>query len=403
MPKHDSPYVVGDHWLDKRRDGCSPNIWQIASGTRTVRYHSTRTSDLEKAKDAIHGLVEAGRAKGFQTQEEAAVVPLLFLYWKEHGKSVDSASQIASSIRQFLAFLAQDRVSTGLDVTVNELNFPLWTRFREWRMRPHSYEVPWFDKVYRHTSGGVNGESVKRNLDDIRAAIYHHVNRGRLPNAPKVPSVPQELRSKPRELVLTTKELGAIVGYCRSDIGMLRWVLLMLATDMRPEAALAMQPDLQYNEESNLLDLHPPEWPRTKKNNPIVPVISEFKPWLLSWRSDPHRIVRSRKTAWRKMRSELGLPADAVPKTIRHSVATRLRTLKVPAEELETLMGHRIYRGSTGVYAKYDPAYLARAMRALSKVWKEVWSAADAWGAVHLLSTPRRGETKKVEKLRKGG
>lgn len=30
MPREDSPYIVGDFWLDKRRDGKSPDTWQIA-------------------------------------------------------------------------------------------------------------------------------------------------------------------------------------------------------------------------------------------------------------------------------------------------------------------------------------------------------------------------------------
>jgi hypothetical protein len=346
----------------------------------------------------IHAFVDVQRAKDTQRPEDAAVVPLLFLYWKEHGAAVDSAGQIASSIRQFIGFLAQDPASPGLDITVSQLDIPLWTRFRLWRMGPHTYEVPWFGKTHRHTSTGVVGESVQRNLDDIRAAIYHHQKNGRLAIVPKIPSVPDQFRSRPRELVLSTKQLGAVVGYCHWDIKLLRWVLLMIATDMRPEAALAMQPQLQYRPELGLLDLHPPSWPRTKKVNPVVPVIPQFKPWLEAWATNPHAPVGSRKTAWRSLRTALGLPAEAVPKTIRHSVATRLRTLQVPAEQLETLMGHRVYRGSTGVYAKYDPAYLATATAALSIVWEEVWSEARDWIAVHLLSTPIRGHTKKVLK-----
>jgi hypothetical protein len=49
------PLIVGDYWLDKRRDGLSPDIWQVASyaaKSRSVVYRSTkqRTVDLERRK-----------------------------------------------------------------------------------------------------------------------------------------------------------------------------------------------------------------------------------------------------------------------------------------------------------------------------------------------------------------
>lgn len=174
----------------------------------------------------------------------------------------------------------------------------------------------------------------------------------------------------------------------------------MIATNMRPDAALAMNPGVQWLEDRDLLDLHPVRWPVTKKHNPVIPVIPEFVPWLSQWKGTPHCPVLSRKKFWRTMRSNLDLPDRTVPKTIRHSIATRLRTLRVPAEQLETLMGHRVLRGTTGVYAKYDPDYLRSATKALSKVWNEVWSASESWIAVHLLTRPKRGQELKVVKQR---
>ena len=400
MPRDNSPYIVGDFWLDKRRDGASPTIWQIATGTRSVSYRSTRTDDLNKAKGKLYAHVANLQAAGKQKPDAAVAIPLLFLYWREHGQHADSSEQISSSIRQFIGFLAQDTLSSGLDVTVTELDFPLWKRFRDWRMGPHSYAVPWFGKTFEHSSPGVVGESVQRNCDDIGAALNHHVRHGRLPVVPRVPSVPKELRSAPRDLVLSIDQLGAIVGYCRElgDVPTIRWILLMIATNRRPEAALAMNPKVQWIRAHGLLDLHPAGWPITKKHNPVLPVIPEFLPWLTQWEGHPHCPVLSRKKFWRTMRSNLNLPNLTVPKTIRHSIATRLRTLRVPAEQLETLMGHRVLRSVTSVYAKYDPDYLQFAAEALSSVWQEIWLASDRWIAVHLLSTSQRGQKLEVVK-----
>lgn len=393
MAREDSPCVYGAFWLDKRRDGKSPLIWQIATyetGSRQVRYISTRKRDVDEAAADLRAHEEQQRAKGKQRPEDALVIPLLFLYWKERGNKADSASQIASSLRQFIGFLMQDEATS--DVTIAGLNHGVWDRFIEWRMGPHEYDVPWAGKDYRHASKGVSGEAVSRNLDDIRAALNHQVDRHRLPFVPKVPGVPKGMRSPPRDLVLTTEQLGAIIGYASYNLGALRWVLAMIATAGRPEALLALDPKRQAAALGfKLLDLHPPEWPRTKKHNPIVPIIPELEPWLRAWAENPHMPVESRKVWWRHMRRELELPVEAVPKTIRHSIATRLRSAGVPRDDISTLLGHLVFKGSTAVYAKYDPLYLQSVKGPLSTIWKECCSAAQKWLAVHSLSTPKRG------------
>src|SRR3546814_10273107 len=41
---------------------------------------------------------------------------------------------------------------------------------------------------------GIKGESIQRNIEDIRAALNHAANNGRIPYVPKIPSVPKEKR-----------------------------------------------------------------------------------------------------------------------------------------------------------------------------------------------------------------
>ncbi len=385
MGRETSPYIVGDHWLDKRRDNRSPDIWQIATydaRTRSISYRSTRCKGLDDAKAVIHAHVEGERARGIQKPEEAKVLPLLILYWDEHGRNVISPDQIASSLRCFIGFLMQDEV--GADLTVAELTPQLFERFRRWRMGPHDYDVPWGGRDFRHTSKGVRGESVQRNLDDVRSALNHHERNGRLPYAPRVNALAQQYRSPPRDRVLTIEELGAIVGFAREDIGTLRWILLMLATGVRPEAGLKFDPKLQWDRELQLLDLHPPSWARTKKHNPVVPAIGALVPLLEQWVKDAPASVESRKRAWRTLRRALGLGAEVMPKTIRHTLATRLRTMRVPSDEIETLLGHRVLKKTTAVYAKYDPDYLTNARVSLATVFDQVMTEADRWDAGHL-------------------
>lgn len=395
MPREDSPFVYGDYWLDRRRDGKAADVWQIAwyePGTRQVRYRSTKRKSLDDARGEIRAHEERARAQGPQKPEDAKVLPLLWNYWDEHGRDADSAAQIASSIRQFIGFLMQDVASP--DVTVAQLNGLLFERFRKWRMAPHTYDVPWGGKDYRHSSPGVSGEAVQRNLDDIRAGLNHNTgDNARLPWVPKVPAVNGKYRSPPRDLVFTREQMGAIIGYATcSGIEPLRFILLMTGTLCRPEAALAMSPLQQYRKDVGVIDLHPPAWPRTKKHNAELPVIPELRPWIEAWAECPHKAVLSRKVWWRTLRKNLGLPARADPKTIRHTVATRMRTMRVPFNEIETALGHLVLKRTSRVYAKYDPDYLLNVSKALSTIWADYCSAAHEWLAVHSLSIPQRGQ-----------
>lgn len=383
MVRETSLYVIGDYWLDKRRDGRSPDIWQIAwydAASRTVLYRSTRKRELEDAKAAIYAFDQRQRAKGKQDVDDAEVIPLLFLYWEEHGRSAVSPAQIASSLRQFIAFLLQDEV--GEHVTVAQITPQMFTRFRQWRMAPHSYEIPWYGKLFQHSSKGVNGESVQRNLDDIRAAMNHHTKNGRLPYAPMVPSVPETMRSPAKDVRLTVAQMGAIVGF--SDEPLRRFVLLMVATAVRPEAAHKFDPALQCDFENGLINLHPPGALRTKKRNPTVPMIDPFRPVLQQWAAEGPAAVKSRKTAWRTMRRALKLADNIEPKTIRHTIATMLRSRGAPALQISGLLGHVMERRTTAVYAKYDPLHMIETKALLATIFNEVIAASEVWLAGHL-------------------
>lgn len=381
-------YTVGEYWLAKRPE--SP-FWQIcwydAEG-RTTRHRSTRRERLADAKPIIHAFEEAERAKARQPVEEARAVPLLMLYWDEHGRRAINSAQVASSLRQFIAFLMQDKATIG--VTVRDLTPDVFKRFGRWRMGPHRYELRWQGKDYSHSSPGVIGESVQRNLDDVRAALNHHVSEGRLLFAPKVASVATEMRSPARDVTLTYPQLGAIVGYALNDIEALRWILGMLATAARPDAVLRWNIVEQWR--GPLLDTHPHGAPRTKKRNAVVPVIPQFEPWLAAWRENPHPVVGSRKTWWRTMRAALDLPPAVVPKTIRHTVATELRGLAVPQLDVEGLLGHRMSNRITAVYAKYDPARLSAAKQGLSLIWDRVWIESLSWLADQLRTSDASGK-----------
>lgn len=384
-------YTVGRFWLALRPDGRSP-FYQIRwydEATKTTRGKSTGCRELAGAKAAILAHVQDDLTAGPQRSEDAAVVPLLLRYYSDRGHSRRNAGAVDSSLRIFTAFLDQDRA--GIDVTVAGLKPDVFQRFIAWRSGPHAWDIHWRGKQYAHASPGVSGEATQRNLDDVRAALNHAASMGRIPFAPKVRSVDSDMRSPARSAKLTIDQLGSIVGYAAYDLEALRWVLAMIATGARPDATLQWSVAAQWEERGSNFDTHPKGWPITKKRNAIVPVIPEFRPWLMAWAGYPHKPVKSRKTWWRHMRAQLGLPADIVPKTIRHSVATELRSRGVPMDEIAGLLGHTGDRRITQGYAKYDPSRLPHAKLELSAIWNEVCASANKWLTDHIRSSGLRG------------
>src|SRR3546814_5990444 len=138
----------------------------------------------------------------------------------------------------------------------------LINRLLAWRTGAHSYACPWNGKHYNHTSKGIKGESIQRNIEDIRAALNHAANNGRIPYVPKIPSVPKEKRSLPRDVVLSIQQLGSIVAFMSLDKPTWRWVALMMMTGARPDACLAFDPEHQWR--GKLVDMQPKDWPDRK-------------------------------------------------------------------------------------------------------------------------------------------
>lgn len=392
MSRETSPLIVGDFWLDKRRDGKSPDIWQIATATgRTVIYRSTKCRDVGDAGLVLRSHEAAQRSKSIQAVEQAELIPHLFNYLREHGPDVQRIDTIKSSFRAWIGFFMQDELTTG--VRVADITRNVIARFRRWRMQPHSWSVEWGGKLYQHRHGGVSGEAVQRNIEDLRSALNHAAAERRIPAAPKIPSVDKKLRSKPRSLTLTTQQLGALVAYADHEPSVQAWLWLMIGTGARPDAALAFDPSSQWHD--TVVDMHPVHWPLTNKRNPIIPVIAPLRELVAAWPDEPP--VRSRKIWWRTMRDKLKLPAEVVPKTIRHTVATYLRSNSVPGEQISALLGHKAsddtLEATTEVYAHINPQAMKAAVRVLTKLWRQVEKEADRWRADHLLTiTPDRNK-----------
>lgn len=393
MSRESSPLIVGDYWLDKRRDGLSPDIWQVAtyaSKSRSVVYRSTkqRTIDLAPAKAFLRSYEAAQRStERGQDVREAELLPHLFNYLREHGPDVERLDTVKSSFRAWIGFLMHDK-ALGTNAVVADITPAVVARFRRWRMGPHSWDVEWGEKRFAHSSEGVTGLTVQRNVEDLRSAL-HHGERERRFDAPKVPSVNRKFIVEEERPVPDIKTLGALFGYAREDRDVLRELSLMLGTSCRPGVALAFDPRTQWTAE--LIDLQPDGRSLTDKRNAIVPMIEPLRPILEAWEAAPHPKVRSRKTWWRTARRALGVDLEAYD--IRHAVSTMLDDSGVPGAQISGITGHipesrKIARTTSKHYLHYDPRKAPQAKRALTKFYVAVMAEADKWVADHLRTKP---------------
>ena len=398
MAREDSPFIYGEFWLDKRRDGAAADVWQIATyseKSRSVVYRSTkrRTVDLEGAKAVLRAYEAESRSKAQgQDIRDADLLPHLFNYLRERGPDIRRLDTAKSSFRAWIGFLMQDQLGTHAKVA--DITPGVVTRFRRWRMGPHSWEVEWGGKTFRHESTGVTGQTVQRNVEDLRAAMYWGEGERRF-TAPKVPSIDKKLRQSRRRALLTPKQLGALWGYAREDIGIWRELALMMGTACRPGVALAFDPSAQWAGET--LDLQPDGRAETDKRNAIVPVIDPLAPILAAWRDDPHPAVKSRKRWWRTARRALNMAAIEAY-DIRHTLSTYLDTEGVPGAQISGITGHLpesrgIARTTSSHYLHYDPANAPHAKRALTRFFRAVQAEEQKWLADHLRTTGEKGRS----------
>ena len=455
MSRKTSPYILGDHWLAFRRDGRSTGIWQIVSynpETRSNNYRSTHSRDLEHAKGVLRAYITSlpdglswkadgeailamvadpaprlsiasGTATslpepisvGETTRRIAArsirsndtgplavpVVPQIFRYWEEHACETVSADKIAWCLRAFLGFVAQDAI--GVACTFDDLHRQTIERFRDWSMMPHHYEVKWYGKYYRSRSRGIGPSSFKKRLAILKAALNHAVAEGVVPFIRPITKKVVVIDKQPRTRPLSVAELGAIIGYARSDKPLLNWLVVMLATGCRPGVAMKLIPSEQFDQRfSGTLDLHPRGARITKKRNPIVPVIAPLAemltdhagPWLMGVR--PHQIMHR----WKLLRQDLGFGPEVVSNTFRHTVASHLSWWGTTGAHITELLGHSVADGSMARYRKYDSAYMASVMGPLTKLWNEAHAEADRWCERYAVVCTSKGRRRVVTKER---
>ena len=236
--------------------------------------------------------------------------------------------------------------------------------------------------------GGHAISTVARNLGVIAAALAH----SKLPvsliyNESAILAKWPELKPKAARQIFepTDEELARLLKAPMPPM-LRRWLLNSMATGGRPEAVLQLSPASRQRD-LGLIDLNPEGRRQNKKYRATVRELRAQSKWLDQWEREDkaartknkglalqysrYACVDSIDTALQRLRmnKEVNLPRFS-SYSIRHRVASVLRSGKVPGEQISFQMGHRKISAkgearTTRNYGQFDPDYLEEAAKVL--------------------------------------
>lgn len=345
-------FQIGEYWLAKRAG--SPywyRMWFDAATRQTQRV-SLGTSDLETAKVALAQWYVAHSALKDAPPDTVPIATLLQRYQAQVGDDLPSRDVVRRAVKLWAEYW-QDR--TVADLTAGALDdFTQWLRAR-----------------------GLAMGYVRRLLGVGQTALNRARDRQELTRVPPI-KLPSD--SAVFEHIATIAQLRKLLNAIPRDSHLWPYCLIRLNTACRGDAALDLAPP-QVDARHGIVHLNPTGRRQTKKRRPDVPLTGTLRNALreLPVRSAPYvnwngERVDSIKTAWRAVREDAGLPEWFVPKIIRHTIATELRSRGVPGWEVSGLLGHT--RGdaaaTTGRYAKFAPDWMRASRTTLDALMVEI-------------------------------
>lgn len=330
-------HITDEYALVKRKGS---ERWYLEWRERGQKVRrATGAISIEQARERARELILAGVEIRDAAPSSIGLLDVLDRYRLQRGDKLPSKGMVKRACALWREFWGDASVA---DTSVAQQEaFATWLRERE-----------------------LSEGYVRRVLGVGKAALNRAWKRGEVQQVPFVDLPPigegyPHYASRAQLVTLLNSAMPAhIWTYC----------LIRLTTGCRGDAARDLQPH-QIDTSARLIRLNPPGRIQTKKYRPVVPLTDVLAAHLRTLACDTHYVhwhgqyVASIKTTWRKLRIALGLPAWFAPKVLRHTVATELRRRGVPGWEVSGLVGH--HKGTTEIYAKFDPAYLGKARKAI--------------------------------------
>lgn len=373
-----------EYRLIKRRD--HSKYWYIgwSEGHRSRRA-PTGTQDHGEALEILR-LFELERNKPKEAKpEEIAIKQVLGWYWAEIASKKPSGEQAKIAIARFNAFFGEARVSI---------------------IDGHSHRL----YLEQREADGVGWQTINRERMILRAALRHAWKNHGLLSVPYVPTIKKDDDNaapvEPRGRPLSIKELAQLYSAAKAD-HLRRFILVLMGTLCRPDAALDLRARDQLDFQHRLIILNPPGRKQTKKQRPTVPMPNflenELKgikrKYVIEYHGQP---VLRVKTAWRRLRAEAGLDAKVNPYSIRHTLSRELRSRGVPGDQIGIMLGHRPENASRTdlVYAPYAPDYCREAARAIEAVYVDVMAEVARQSRANFTSSAQASKKSHIAKKR---
>lgn len=351
MSRRRDVYRVGEFWLSKHP---SSPYWQRTwydRGARQTRRASLGVEEFEDAKKALDEWYAEHIRPVDAKPEDVLLVPILTRY-QENRRETD---QLAAGRLGY--FFADKYVG---DLTPKRIN----------------------DYIEFRKSHGVKSSTINRDLNVLRAALNQARKLGELRTVPHIPSIEtteDRRNAPPKGRPLAIEEMAALFDAAKAPHGVM--LLMILANTLcRPDAAYDLT-TRQWDQAHGLLELNPPGRRQTKKYRPIVPVTKTLQPWLEATKHQRYfvqisksgrKITSNAKRFVRETRAAAGLGPDVNLYSIRHTMARELRKRRVPAEQIELMLGHRRPDVTTQIYAPYEPDYCRDAAAAIDAYFRDL-------------------------------
>lgn len=392
-------YQRGGFWLDwdRRNDGSlrSPNLaifWYDADRGR-LRSASAGTTDVASARAALdrHYLRHTegedicptcGQRRGAGSDQLLLRVITDYLATQEELPAIKSIRPRINHVVRYLTELATP------DLRCSRVDEDWITRFRTWLAKQPVVLSSGEARIEPRSLS-----SIENSVIQLAAAINAAHARGDNSRPAQFKPIPTKELNRTPQRRLSIDELADAFNYATDPryptkrLGLHRFLMLTVGTAGRPDAIheFSTAPARrQWNFERRVIALNPAGRRQTKKRRAVV-----VAPKQLAQRIDevdgyfvPFVSVKS---AWETMVDKLGWPTDGEGgmKLVRRSIAQLMRdagtprawspkwrkpSKKVPSEQIEVQLGHRVIDSVTDLYSAFDPDYQHEATMALEAI-----------------------------------
>lgn len=357
-------WEFGEQWVTDRPNTTSLYRAWYDAAARKVRYASLNTADLEEAKKKLAAHVLQHDAMPKQAPAGVELEAVLDRYYLQHGIGTAAARSAKAAIGMWKRHFGIGALVSAVDSESCKGLIARWRR------------------------EGRSEGTIARYLGVGRAAFSRAVKAGELTYAPHVTSVTSTAEYSH---VATDDQMAEFLNKVNRDHLML-YCLIRIGTGCRDDAARDLGP-AQVDLARGVIALNPAGRAQTKKRRPtlkLVPTLAqalreagEANPYV-SLHGKPQGEIRR---VWTATRARAKLPDYFLPKIIRHTMATHLRSSGVPEWEAQGWLGHRA-GGTSERYAKFRPEFMAASAAATEAYFTTLAKQVPRLAALQLRYTP---------------